>query len=236
VPPRAVRRGARAETYQRLATLLEPPRPARLDGLLDVDDGLGMTRLAWLRRGATAATPEVLKAERAKLEFLRAHGADRFDLSALPVDGGCWPRPAAAPPTRRCNVPMSTAVIRSCWRRWPRLTWRSSTNWSSCWIKRWPAPTPARGTSCLSASWSEHVRRSTAAVSWTRCSTCLRIRSCPTQMPDGWSVRVSACRGCRPLAARRRNGNCVITGTSICSLPGTSTCGPSPRRSWRSCR
>ncbi len=46
-----------------------------------------MTRLAWLRRGATAATPEVLKAELAKLEFLRVHGADRLDLSALPA---CW--------------------------------------------------------------------------------------------------------------------------------------------------
>ena len=44
-----------------------------------------MTRLAWLRRGATAATPEVLKAELAKLEFLRGHGADRLDLSALPA-------------------------------------------------------------------------------------------------------------------------------------------------------
>jgi len=36
-------------------------------------------------RGATAATPEVLKAELAKLEFLRAHGADRLDLSSLPA-------------------------------------------------------------------------------------------------------------------------------------------------------
>jgi hypothetical protein len=34
-----------------------------------------LTRLAWLRRGATAATPEVLKAELAKLEFLCRHGA-----------------------------------------------------------------------------------------------------------------------------------------------------------------
>ncbi len=81
----AARDGARAETYHRLASLLAPPRPARLDGLLDVDDELGMTRLAWLRRGATAATPEVLKAELAKLEFLRGHGADRLDLSALPA-------------------------------------------------------------------------------------------------------------------------------------------------------
>jgi TnpA family transposase len=81
----AARDGARAETFHRLASLLAPPRPARLDGLLEVDEDLGMTRLAWLRRGATAATPEVLKAELAKLEFLRAHGADRLDLSALPA-------------------------------------------------------------------------------------------------------------------------------------------------------
>jgi hypothetical protein len=75
----AARDGARAETYHRLAALLAPPRPSSLDGLLHVDDELGMTRLAWLHRGATAATPEVLKAELAKLEFLRAHGADRLD-------------------------------------------------------------------------------------------------------------------------------------------------------------
>ncbi len=81
----AARDSARAETYHRLAPLLEPPRPTALDGLLDVDDELGMTRLAWMRRGATAATPEVLKAELAKLEFLRQHGADRLDLSGLPA-------------------------------------------------------------------------------------------------------------------------------------------------------
>jgi hypothetical protein len=81
----AARDGARAETYHRLAWLLAPPRPTRLDGLLDVDDELGMTRLAWLRRGATAATPEVLEADLAKVEFLRGHGADRLDLSTLPA-------------------------------------------------------------------------------------------------------------------------------------------------------
>lgn len=41
----AARDGAHAETYHRLAPLLLPPRPARLDELLDVDDELGMTRL-----------------------------------------------------------------------------------------------------------------------------------------------------------------------------------------------
>ncbi len=81
----AARDGARTETYHRLAPLLAAARPTALNRLLDVDDELGMTRLAWLRRGATAATPEVLKAELAKLEFLRGHGADRLDLSAIPA-------------------------------------------------------------------------------------------------------------------------------------------------------
>jgi hypothetical protein len=79
------RDSARAETYHRLAGLLVPPRPRQLDGLLDVDPDLGITRLAWLRHGATAATPEVLKAELDKLEFLRRHGADALDLSRLPA-------------------------------------------------------------------------------------------------------------------------------------------------------
>ena len=46
---------------------------------------MGTTRLAWLRRGATAATTEVLKAELDKLEFLRRHGADQLDLSRVPA-------------------------------------------------------------------------------------------------------------------------------------------------------
>src|SRR3954447_9201865 len=81
----SARDAARVETYRRLAPLLVPPRPLELDGLLDVDPDLGITRLAWLRRGATAATPEMVKAERDKLEFLRHHGADSLDLSVLPA-------------------------------------------------------------------------------------------------------------------------------------------------------
>jgi hypothetical protein len=83
----AARDAARAETYHRLVPLLTPPRPRQLDGLLDVDPrsgdhppGLG------LRRGATAATSEVLKAELDKLEFLRRHGADQLGPPRSPAD------------------------------------------------------------------------------------------------------------------------------------------------------
>jgi hypothetical protein len=89
---------ARAETYHRLGPLLTPPRPRQLDGLLDVDPDLGITRLTrQLRRGATAATPEVLKAEIDGLEFLRRHGAGPGDAGTAGTAGTCptpcpgWP-------------------------------------------------------------------------------------------------------------------------------------------------
>lgn len=55
------RDGARAETYHRLAPFAATTATDHPDGLLDVDVYLGITRLAWLRRGATTATPEVSK-------------------------------------------------------------------------------------------------------------------------------------------------------------------------------
>ncbi len=222
----AARDDASAETYHRLAALLAPPRPSRLDGLLDVDDELGMTRLAWLRRGATAATPEVLKAELAKLEFLRAHGADRLDLSILPAGRRrMLAETGRRQPTRRCNAPTSTASTRFCWPRSLKPTSRSSTSWYSCWTKHWPARTPAPGMSCPSASWKEHAGRSTADGSSTRYSTSSPTRSCPTPTPDGWSVRASGCRDFRRLAGQPRSANRVITVISICWPPDTSTCG-----------
>jgi hypothetical protein len=43
---------------------------------LDVKPSLGRTRLAWLGEGATQATPKGIKAELAKLAFLRGLAAD----------------------------------------------------------------------------------------------------------------------------------------------------------------
>ena len=144
----AARDGARTETFHKLAPLLDSPRRARLDALLDVDDELGMTRLAWLRRSATAATPEVVKAELVKLEFLRAHGADQLDLSALPtVRRRMLAKIGRRSTNQALQRPILTVDIRSCSRRWPGPTSRSSTSWYSCWIKRWPERTRAPATS-----------------------------------------------------------------------------------------
>jgi len=80
----AARTQAGVETARRLAPLLSADRGAELDRLLAIDPDLGVSRLVWLRRGATSATAEAIKTELDKLAFLRGLGADTLDLSALP--------------------------------------------------------------------------------------------------------------------------------------------------------
>lgn len=82
----AAREAAQAETYQRLAALLDLARGRMLDRLLEPDPQLGSSRLVWLRRGATATTTEAFRGEAAKLAFLTGElHADRLDLSMLPA-------------------------------------------------------------------------------------------------------------------------------------------------------
>ncbi|MFI0487470.1 Tn3 family transposase [Actinomadura sp. 9N215] len=80
------REAARRETFDRLADEFTEERRAGLDELLVVDAAIGMTRLRWLGKGPVEASPAAVKAEVAKLEFLRAMDADRLDLSVLPAE------------------------------------------------------------------------------------------------------------------------------------------------------
>lgn len=77
---------AQQETYDRLAHEFTGARRVALDGLLVVDPAVRMTRLRWLSTGPVEASPAAVKAEVAKLEFLRGLGADRLDLSVLPAE------------------------------------------------------------------------------------------------------------------------------------------------------
>lgn len=63
----------------------DPARRAALDQLLEPDPTLGAAPLVWLRQGATAVSAQAIKRELAKLSFVRTLGADRLDLSAIPV-------------------------------------------------------------------------------------------------------------------------------------------------------
>lgn len=81
----AAREAAKAQTFVRLEHLLTPQLIADLDGLLNIDDELGSTRLSWLGNGATQPSPGAIKTEIAKLAYLRRIGADELDLSALPT-------------------------------------------------------------------------------------------------------------------------------------------------------
>jgi TnpA family transposase len=77
---------AQRETFDRLAREFTDARCAALDALLVTDPEIGLTRLRWLSTGPVEASPAAVKAEVAKLEFLRGLGADTLDLSVLPAE------------------------------------------------------------------------------------------------------------------------------------------------------
>ena len=80
------REEARRETFDRLAHEFTEARCAALDGLLVTDPELAATRLQWLSTGPVEASPAAVKAEVAKLEFLRGMDAHTLDLSMLPAE------------------------------------------------------------------------------------------------------------------------------------------------------
>ena len=77
---------AQRETFDRLAREFTDARCAALDALLVTDPAIGMSRLRWLSTGPVEASPAAVKAEVAKLVFLRGLGADTLDLSVLPAE------------------------------------------------------------------------------------------------------------------------------------------------------
>ncbi|SDG69828.1 Transposase and inactivated derivatives, TnpA family [Lentzea fradiae] len=79
-----VRRSAVGEVFGRVEHLLSGARRAELDGLLAVEEGMSVSRLAWLHRGATSASPMAIRGELDKLRYLRGLDAHRLDLSGLP--------------------------------------------------------------------------------------------------------------------------------------------------------
>ncbi len=79
-----VRQDAVSEVFLRVQPLLSDQRRSELDGLLVVEEGMSISRLAWLHRGATSASPMAIRGELDKLRFLRGLDAHRIDLSCLP--------------------------------------------------------------------------------------------------------------------------------------------------------
>lgn len=73
-------------TYDRLAQEFTPTRCAALDAMLALDPEIGMTRLRWLGTGPVEASPAAVKAEVAKLVFVRGLDAHTLGLSLLPAE------------------------------------------------------------------------------------------------------------------------------------------------------
>ncbi len=79
----AARQLAQEKTYQQLVPLLTAPRLIFLDSVLSPSEDIGQTPLAWLRFGATANTSEDILRNIRKLDYLRAHDVDQWDLSFI---------------------------------------------------------------------------------------------------------------------------------------------------------
>ena len=79
----AARRRAITETYQRLASQLTEATRRRLDQLLEVPPERSVTELVWIRRPASGSVVAQIKDHLARVELLRAVGAERFDVGAL---------------------------------------------------------------------------------------------------------------------------------------------------------
>jgi len=77
---------AHDESLRRLDPVLTADTRAALDDLLVPGVDGGTTDLAWLRRPATANTPDALLDVAAKLAWLRERGVDGWDLSVLPAN------------------------------------------------------------------------------------------------------------------------------------------------------
>ncbi|MFM8927401.1 MAG: Tn3 family transposase, partial [Rhodoluna sp.] len=78
-----VRTAAMQTTFEVIQPLLSPQHEAFLDGLLVVDETLGMTPLSWLRRPATMNSPKAILKTLAKLHFLNQHQTASWNLSHL---------------------------------------------------------------------------------------------------------------------------------------------------------
>jgi hypothetical protein len=89
------REEARQETFNRLAHEFTEQRRAGLDSLLVANPVIGMVRLRWLGKGPVEASPAAVKAEIAKLEFLRGTRTLWICQLCRRSGAGSWPRWAA---------------------------------------------------------------------------------------------------------------------------------------------
>lgn len=74
---------AERETHERLSPLLDDAARRALDALCATDIALGVSRLVWLGREATSASPAQIVAQLEKLAFLRELGATSWDLDVV---------------------------------------------------------------------------------------------------------------------------------------------------------
>ena len=226
---------AHREILWRLRPELSPECCAQLDALATNDPELGMAPLTWLDKGAVSSTPDAIKAEVAKLAYLRQLGADRVDLSALPPERA---RQLAAV-GRRSKPKDLRAMVPE--RRHPILLATVAGAYAGILDElvqmlgqAWARPRAGRGRRSPSASWP---RPRPTPSAWS-CST----RSSRWPSTTGSTTPVWG-RGCAPWGGPAWRGRCAprrsvrhATGATWSgSRPDTRTCVRSPLTPWPRC-
>ena len=79
----SARQHAQQQTYDTMASILNPDTCIFLDSVLDVDDAIGRTPLYWLKYGATSNTPDDILNDIEKIEYLRRHHIEDWNVPGL---------------------------------------------------------------------------------------------------------------------------------------------------------
>ncbi|PZN68756.1 MAG: hypothetical protein DM484_30965 [Candidatus Methylumidiphilus alinenensis] len=79
----SARQHAQQQTYDTMASILKPDTCTFLDSVLDVDDAIGRTPLYWLKYGATSNTPDDILNGIEKIEYLRQHHIEDWNVPDL---------------------------------------------------------------------------------------------------------------------------------------------------------
>ncbi len=230
----AVRAETIAETYQRLEHLLDLERRATLDRMLEDDPALGRSRLAWLRGRAVAITPRAILVELEKLAFLRALGAEGWDVSPLSPNRVKF----LAQLARRS--PVQALARMSEQRRYPLLLCFGAQA-----VVEITDELVDLFDRCLQAAYGrarrelDELRRSEARSTNEKVRLLVELGRIlldpdadPARKLQLVDERIGPERLRAAVADAERIARPRTITTSICSPPATATCASSPRRSW----
>jgi hypothetical protein len=225
---------ARREADHQINRLVQPlltgQRVADLDGVLEVEPEMVISRITWLHRGCTSYSPSSIRAEVDKLVFLRGLNIHTLDLSMIPESRR---RQLAGLGRRLRNQALKD---RKPITKYPILL----STLTECYVEVLDEIVGMfdQALSGIENRAKNKVKEKLASVARTRWTswTCWRRCSRSPPTPPFPRPRSACCcgarsgwSGCSRLAGTPQTGPIAITGTWTPWRTPSLTCGSSPR-------